>query len=135
MIGKIRKMLAQPVQAEKDWSLDEPLDLPREAETDLSEDREDRLPSVGPAIQSPIESIKGDASYYTDFVQSAIESGGRFGDHSISIRWLRMILAGLQGIELGPADAWRMDDHPVDVPGLADEERLYLDLFREKLTV
>jgi hypothetical protein len=135
MIGKIRRILAQPVQEEKDWSLDEPLELQIEVEQNLTEETDRLAPPSVPALDVPRATIKGDATYYSNFVQSCITSGGKFGDHTISVRWLRMILAGLEGVELGPTDAWRLDEPGADLEGQAAEDRLYLDLFREKLTI
>jgi hypothetical protein len=44
--------------------------------------------------------------YYKSLVQTAIENGGRHGYHSISIPWLRMILAGLESKHIEPGMMW-----------------------------
>lgn len=44
--------------------------------------------------------------YYKSLVQTAIENGGRHGDHSISIPWLRMILAGLESKKIELRMMW-----------------------------
>ena len=44
--------------------------------------------------------------YYRSLVQTAIDNGGRHGYHSISIPWLRMILAGLESKQIEPEMMW-----------------------------
>jgi hypothetical protein len=44
--------------------------------------------------------------YYESLVRNAIKNGGRHGDHSISIPWLRMILAGLESKQIEPEMMW-----------------------------
>jgi hypothetical protein len=44
--------------------------------------------------------------YYKILVQTAIENGGRHGYQSISIPWLRMILAGLESKQIEPDTMW-----------------------------
>jgi len=44
--------------------------------------------------------------YYKSLVRTAIENGGRHGYHSISIPWLRMILAGLESKQIEPEVMW-----------------------------
>jgi len=44
--------------------------------------------------------------YYKSLVTNAIENGGRYGDHRISIPWLRMILAGLEFKRVEPEMMW-----------------------------
>ena len=44
--------------------------------------------------------------YYRTLVRTAIENGGRHGDHSISVPWLRMILAGLESKRIEPKMIW-----------------------------
>ena len=46
------------------------------------------------------------ADYYTGVVRAAIEHGGRYGDHQISIPWLRTILAGLEWRNIEPEKLW-----------------------------
>jgi len=44
--------------------------------------------------------------YYKSLVRTAIENGGRHGYQSISIPWLRMILAGLESRQMEPETMW-----------------------------
>jgi len=44
--------------------------------------------------------------YYKSLVRTAMENGGRHGYHSISIPWLRMILAGLESKQIEPEVMW-----------------------------
>jgi len=46
------------------------------------------------------------AEYYKVLVRTAIEHGGRHGDHQISVPWLRMILAGLEFRRIDPEMMW-----------------------------
>ena len=46
------------------------------------------------------------ADYYKNVVRTAIENGGKYGDHRISIPWLRMILAGLEWKRVEPEAMW-----------------------------
>ena len=44
--------------------------------------------------------------YYKSIVSSAIDNGGRYGDHQIPVPWLRMILAGLEMKRIEPEAMW-----------------------------
>ncbi|MDA4125602.1 MAG: hypothetical protein OK452_00150 [Thaumarchaeota archaeon] len=44
--------------------------------------------------------------YYAGVVRAAIAHGGRYGDHQISIPWLRNILAGLEWRNIEPETLW-----------------------------
>ena len=44
--------------------------------------------------------------YYKSLVRTAIKNGGRHGGHSISIPWLRMILAGLESKQIELEMMW-----------------------------
>ncbi len=44
--------------------------------------------------------------YYKTLVSTAIENGGKYGEHQISIPWLRMILAGLEFRQVEPESMW-----------------------------
>jgi hypothetical protein len=44
--------------------------------------------------------------YYKSLVRTALENGGRHGLQSISIPWLRMILAGLESKQIDPEMMW-----------------------------
>lgn len=44
--------------------------------------------------------------YYKSLVSAAIENGGKYGDHQMSIPWLRMILAGLDQRFIEPETMW-----------------------------
>lgn len=60
---------------------------------------------------SPITSM---ADYYAGVVRAAIAQGGRYGDHQISLPWLRTILAGLEWRNVEPESLW----DGVDASGL-----------------
>ena len=65
--------------------------------------------------------------YYTALVNNAIENGGRLGDHTISVPWLRMILAGLEMRRIEPETMWydfeaegNLSNSPVEIPRYED---------------
>jgi hypothetical protein len=135
LIGKIRRILAQPVQEEKDWNLEDSLEDEADQDPD-SYHEEERGPAAVEGLKvAPPGTIIGGTSYYTTFVQSCINSGGKFADQAISVRWLRMILAGLQGVELSPNDMWRTDAPGSEGAGTPTDESLYWELFQDKLTI
>ena len=84
------------------WNSDQELKPDMEEEAGVSTDA-----PVSAVLSYPTGRYAPDSAgtpdYYTSLVQTALEKGGRFGDHSISISWLRMIRAGLElkQIELG----------------------------------
>jgi hypothetical protein len=55
--------------------------------------------------------------YYRSLVATAIENGGKHGDHQMSIPWLRMILAGLESKQIEPDMMW----HGVESGGAGGE--------------
>jgi hypothetical protein len=58
-------------------------------------------------LAPPTTTIDVDTSdYYKKVVRTAIENGGRYGDHQISIPWLRMILGGLESKPIDPESIW-----------------------------
>ena len=49
----------------------------------------------------------GDSTgYYRNVVKTAIEHGGKYGDHQIPVPWLKMILAGLESRPIDPEMIW-----------------------------
>jgi hypothetical protein len=68
---------------------------------------------------------------YKSLVQTAIENGGRLGDHSISVPWLRMILAGLESKQIELKAMWYgIDPGETERGSVGDETRSYEDVFR-----
>lgn len=68
------------------------------------------------------------ADYYRGVVKTALENGGRYGDHRIALPWLRMILAGLESRPVDPDMMW----YEIDVDeqgGVLPEIPPYKDVF------
>ncbi len=56
--------------------------------------------------------------YYKNLVRTAIENGGRYAGHQISIPWLRMTLAGLELKRVDPEMLWEGVDGGAPDDGL-----------------
>jgi hypothetical protein len=101
VIGAIRRVLVGP-DASETWSLDDPWD---------GEDESGPLPNeTGFAAALGAEGTfanQGQADYYTDLVRAAIAQGGKLGDNDISLRWLTMTLAGLEGRFVSIDTMWK----------------------------
>ena len=124
MIDGIRRRLSKP--ASKDpWDADQELQ-PEEVASELPTDAAVFLAarSVSPGY-SPED---GDSNaYYRGIVRTAIENGGRYGDHKIPIPWLRMILAGLESRYIDPETMWyEVEEGPVaQIPEIPSYEDLF----------
>jgi len=68
--------------------------------------------------------------HYKSLVQTAIENGGRLGDHSISVPWLRMILAGLESKQIELRTMWYGIEPGETERGSVVETTSYEHLFR-----
>jgi hypothetical protein len=103
MIGGIRRRLTS-IDDDRLWDAD--LDLQPEVEvtTELPTDSADLLSASRVTGEfSPNTNI---SDYYAGVVRAAIAQGGRFGDHQISLSWLRKILAGLEWRNIEPETLW-----------------------------
>ena len=67
--------------------------------------------------------------YYRSLVSTAIDNGGRHGNHMMSIPWLRMILAGLEMRPIDQETMWEGFDAGSAHGALAREVTAYDDLF------
>lgn len=108
MIEGLRRRFAKSVDRD-------PWDANQELEPELETD-EDEVPELSadaatifastlaasPAPTNDVDSVE----YYKDLVRTAIENGGKYGDHQIPIPWLRMILAGLEWKRIDPEMMW-----------------------------
>ena len=96
---------------------------------------ENAAPSRAAKVLEPAATVSGKyvpdgpstPDYYKSLVRTAIDNGGTHGYHSISIPWLRMILAGLEFKQIEPEMMWygieageiRREPTP-EVPSYAD---------------
>jgi len=104
MIDGIRRRLGKTTAGES-WDSDKELKPEIEEDTGLSTDV-----AVSTVLTYPSGRYAPDNAstpdYYKSIVQTAIENGGRHGNHSISIPWLRMILAGLESKRIERETFW-----------------------------
>jgi hypothetical protein len=103
MMGEIRRKL-KSIDDDSLW--DANTDLPPEVETT------NELPNEG-ADMLPTSRVTGEfipnsntSDYYAGVVRAAISQGGRYGDHRISLPWLRKILAGLEWRNVEQETLW-----------------------------
>jgi hypothetical protein len=104
MIDGIRRRLRKAAAGDT-WGADE--ELEPEIEEDAKPPRE--IAFLVTATQATGRYAPDDPSapdYYMTLVRNAIGNGGRHGDQSISIPWLRMILAGLESKQIEPETMW-----------------------------
>jgi hypothetical protein len=106
MIDGIRKRLGKSMDRDP-WNADQDL-KPEIAETELPTDRAVLIAATD-ATRPTGEFIPADSNspdYYKTLVLTAIENGGKYGDHQIAVPWLRMILAGLEFKHIEPEMMW-----------------------------
>jgi hypothetical protein len=114
MMESIKRAVLSPIGDKDLWDAESQLEP--EAEADFEFDGEDTT-LVTPTVTSVYthNSTSG-VEYQASLVRAAIEQGGRFHDHQIPLPWLRRILAGLEGREVGPEEVWREDDPTAPAP-------------------
>ena len=104
MIDGIRRRFAK--SAGKD-----PWDAEEEFETQVDEASEVPTETAGLVASTQLAPLVttndvDTTDYHKKVVRTAIENGGRYGDHQISIPWLRMILGGLESKPIDPESMW-----------------------------
>ena len=104
MIDGIRRRFGRTTSGDP-WGADQ--DLNPELEEDIT------LPTDGAVLVAANDAVGryvpddiDTPDYYKSLVQTALENGGKHGDHRISIPWLRMILAGLESKHIDPEMMW-----------------------------
>ncbi|HEV2138383.1 MAG TPA: hypothetical protein VGR53_06045 [Nitrososphaerales archaeon] len=103
MMGEIRRKL-KSIDDDALWDADMILQPEVEATTDLPTDSQD-MPSAS-RVTGEFRPNTGMSDYYAGVVRAAIAQGGRYGDHQISLPWLRKILAGLEWRNVEPETLW-----------------------------
>lgn len=127
MIDGIRRRFAKSVDRDV-WDADQELEPELEESSELPTDTAVLLAATRVTGEfSPSGSDSAD--YYKRLVKTAIENGGKHGDHQIPLPWLRMILAGFESKHIEPETMWYgMDESsPGDAP--LPEIPAYTDLF------
>lgn len=103
MIDGIRRRFAKSVEKDA-WDADKAFSPDVEEASEFPTDTTALL-----AARATAEFASNDAGctdYYKNLVKTAIENGGKYGDHRISLPWLRMILAGLDSKNVEPEMMW-----------------------------
>jgi len=104
MMDGIRRRLGKTAAGDS-WSVDEGLKPEIENNAKLSGETEvSDAPIQASGQYAPDDPSTPD--YYKSLVRTAIKNGGRHGDHTIPIPWLRMILAGLESKQIKPETMW-----------------------------
>ena len=115
MIDGIRRRFGR-VTANDSW------DAAKDLKAELDEEAEHATGTAISAVPAyPMGSYEPDDAsthdYFRSLVQTAIENGGRHGDHSMSVPWLRMILAGLESKQIELSTMW----HGIETGGAEGE--------------
>jgi len=103
MMGEIRRKL-KSIDEDSLWDADMDLQPEVEATTELPTDNADLLSDS--RVTGEFSPNTNMSDYYAGVVRAAIAQGGRYGDHRISIAWLRKILAGLEWRNVEPETLW-----------------------------
>ncbi len=119
MIGGIKRRFVKSIE-EDPWEIDQ--ELEPELETDSEEASELQTDATivpaGTVVAPPAPANDvNSGEYYKSLVRTAIQNGGKYGDHQIPIPWLRMILAGLEWRRVDPDMMW----YGIDGSGQAGE--------------
>ena len=103
MMGEIRRKL-KSIDDDSLWDADMVLQPEVEATTELPTDSQD-MPSAS-RVTGEFSPNSSKSDYYAGVVRAAIAQEGRYGDHRISLSWLRKILAGLEWRNVEPETLW-----------------------------
>jgi hypothetical protein len=106
MIGGITRRF--PKSLTKDpWDADQEF----EPESELEAEPDSQMDSenldefhTAPTFQGT--NVLNTSDYYKSIVLTAIANEGKYGEHQMSIPWLRMILAGLEWKRIDPETMW-----------------------------
>ncbi len=110
MIDGIRRRLTKSTDSDP-WDADQELNLDFSQEVEVEEASE--LPTDAAVLVAAQDSVELGATndvdpsdFYKNLIGAAIQNGGKFGDHQISIPWLRMVLAGLDSRRIESESMW-----------------------------
>ncbi len=125
MIDAIKRRLTKP---ERDpWDANQELEPEVEDTSELPTDTAVLLAATrSTSTFSPSDWNLAD--YYKGIIRTALDNGGKYGDHEISIPWLRMILAGLENRPIEPEMLWYMagqEDSTGITPGIPSYDALF----------
>ena len=103
MIDGIKRRLGKTAAGEA-WGADGGLKPQIDESTELRGDGE--VSELAVEVSGQYVPDDPSTDFYKSLVRTAIENGGRHSGHSISIPWLRMILAGLESKPIEPEMMW-----------------------------
>jgi hypothetical protein len=124
MIDGIRRRFGK--SPEENWNADLELQPETQETTELPTDTAVLL-AASKLPEPSSETYPSD--YYVIIVRTAIEQGGKYGGHQISLPWLRMILAGLESKHIEPEMMWDQDILSADESSTLPKIPAYNDLF------
>jgi hypothetical protein len=108
MIDGIRRRFAESIDKDP-WDTE----LELEPEVEAEETEVSAIPTdtavilAATRMSTPSASNDFDSGeYYKSIVKTAIQNGGKYGEHQIPVPWLRMILAGLEWRHVDPEMMW-----------------------------
>ena len=109
MIDGIRRRFVKSVDSDS-WDADQELkqDLAFEDVDEVSEISTDAavLVAAQDSVDATATNDVNPSDFYKNLIWTAIRNGGRFGNHQISIPWLRVVLAGLDSKRVDPESMW-----------------------------
>jgi hypothetical protein len=109
MMGGIRHILTGPIKADSRWDIDQELEIEKDDDVAEQASGTDSSFAASP-IRDPIPEKPGaQADYYAELVRASIAGGGKYGGRRISMRWLRMTLAGLEGRHVDVEEMWEAE--------------------------
>lgn len=108
MIDGIRRKFAKSIDKDP-WDTENEFEPEAEVEATEAPGHPTDAAVIMAATQFAPPSTTNDVDsgeYYKSIVRTAIENGGKYGEHQIPIPWLRMILAGLEWRHIDPEMMW-----------------------------
>ncbi len=133
MIDGIIRRLTKSVERDP-WNADLELEPDDDQAAELQIETEVLQPPMQVSGEYRAESTDN-TDYYKCILKTAIENGGKYGDHEIPIPWLRMILAGLEMRHVDPEAVWYGMEETSQTVGVGPEIPTYGDLFATERNV
>ncbi len=131
MIDGIRRRFAKSTDKDP-WDTEQEFEPEAEIEeSEVSELPTDTAVMLAATRISPSSTTNDvdSGEYYKNILKTAIQNGGKYGEHQIPTPWLRMILAGLEWRHIDPELMWYGFDP--STPGIENLPKIpsYEDLF------
>jgi hypothetical protein len=127
MMEGIRRFGRGSMRGGDRWDIDQELEPESEADFEFPGEKK-VLVSQAKLLPRFTSSHSSGVEYQRNLVLTALDQGGKFGSHRISLPWLRMILAGLEGRNISPEAVWEGVEMPDPVQPRG-QSTSYYDLF------